>query len=94
MRPLLPLLLAVVLAGTAVGCTPSGRHVADDTIGSPPIPETIRYTALGDSLGTGAGADTSYVARYASWLGTETGSQVEVTNLAVDGWTSQDLLDA
>jgi lysophospholipase L1-like esterase len=94
MRPLLPLLIAVVLVGTAVGCTPSGRHVADDTIGSPPIPETIRYTALGDSLGTGAGADTSYVASYASWLGTETGSQVEVTNLAVDGWTSQDLLDA
>lgn len=80
----------LALAGASAGCTPQ-----DETEeGRPaPIPATIHYTALGDSLATGAGAQTSYVAEYAAWLQEETGSSVEVTNLAVNGWTSQHLLD-
>ena len=58
------------------------------------VPETIRYVALGDSLATGFGAETSYVEEYARWIGERTGSHVQVTNLAVDGWTSTDLLRA
>ncbi|GGI09796.1 SGNH/GDSL hydrolase family protein [Egicoccus halophilus] len=55
---------------------------------------TIDYVALGDSLATGAGATTSYVEEYAELVRDDTGADVEVTNFAVDGWTSQDLLSS
>lgn len=56
--------------------------------------ETVSYVALGDSLATGAGATTSYVAEYAAGLEARTGADLEITNLAVNGWTSTDLLTA
>ena len=88
MRP--PIILLVVLLVCATAC----RGADTRTEGRSEVPETIRYVALGDSLATGAGADTSYVEEYADWLQAETGSPVTVHNLAVDGWTSRDLLRA
>lgn len=81
--------LLIVAAGCVVDDEDESLDRAD-----PPLPEVVRYKALGDSLATGAGADTSYVAEYADWLEAQTGSRVEVNNLAVDGWTSDALLDA
>ena len=56
--------------------------------------DTVTYVALGDSLATGAGATTSYVEVYADGVEARTGVEVAITNLAVNGWTSTDLLDA
>ncbi|HLO02511.1 MAG TPA: GDSL-type esterase/lipase family protein [Symbiobacteriaceae bacterium] len=55
---------------------------------------TWTYTALGDSLGTGFGALQGYVPRYQSYMATDTGNSVNLTNLSVNGWTSTDLLGA
>ncbi|HSK22699.1 MAG TPA: SGNH/GDSL hydrolase family protein [Egicoccus sp.] len=54
----------------------------------------VSYVALGDSLATGAGATTSYVEVLAAELEQRTGADLEVTNLAVNGWTSTDLIGA
>jgi lysophospholipase L1-like esterase len=86
--------LVVALLALMAGCGSDDRNVTDEETDITIVPATVRYTALGDSLATGAGADTSYVAEYADWLEAETGSAVEVTDLAVNGWTSQDLLRA
>lgn len=96
MRPLSFLAVLAALTGAVlVGCgIGDDDDSSDSEMTAPPVPETVRYAALGDSLATGAGAETSYVADYAAWLRSETGSAVEVTNLAVAGWTSRDLLDA
>lgn len=64
------------------------------TTSDAPTGAAVSYVALGDSLATGAGATTSYVAEYAAALETRTGTDIEVTNLAVNGWTSTDLLEA
>lgn len=53
-----------------------------------------KYTALGDSLAFGALASQGYVPRYASYVNTDTGSNVETTNLGVVGWKSSDLLSS
>jgi lysophospholipase L1-like esterase len=82
----------VALLALMAGCGPGDRNATDEENDTMIVPATVRYTALGDSLATGAGADTSYVAEYADWLEAETGSAVEVIDLAVNGWTSQDLL--
>ena len=89
MRSPTVLLVLLLVAGSAA-CSGIETDVEEGTV----VPETIRYVALGDSLATGFGAETSYVEEYARWIGEQTGSQVEVTNLAVDGWTSTDLLQA
>lgn len=107
---LLTLLLAVVVVacdsgdGTAADVTPESTATA--TVAPPPetpIPTVepteapagvVSYVALGDSLATGAGASTSYVAEYAAALEARTRTDIEVTNLAVNGWTSTDLLEA
>lgn len=60
--------------------------------GDPVAAGPITYVALGDSLATGVGATTSYVEEFADSLRTDTGVDVTVTNLAIDGWTSEDLL--
>jgi lysophospholipase L1-like esterase len=49
---------------------------------------------LGDSLAFGALATQGYVPRYASYVNTDTGSNVQTTNLGVPGWTSADLLNS
>jgi lysophospholipase L1-like esterase len=99
MRAQTALLLAALLLVVACDHEPSDSSAADagardEVAATGEKPHPVRYTAVGDSLGTGTGADTSYVAEYARWLEDATGSAVEVTNLAVDGWTSLDLLDA
>jgi lysophospholipase L1-like esterase len=52
------------------------------------------YVALGDSLAAGAIAERGYVPRFADLVVRDTGKQVPVTNLAVSGWQSSDLLTA
>lgn len=93
---LLPFIAVMLMGATLIGCGIGDGDDDDsaDVSAPPPMPETVHYAALGDSLATGAGAETSYVEEYAAWLRRDTGSAVEVTNLAVDGWTSRDLLDA
>ena len=63
----------------------------DRTAASEPAPGALRYVALGDSLATGYGADRGYVARYADLLRADTGANVEVRNLGVNGLTSGQL---
>jgi lysophospholipase L1-like esterase len=55
---------------------------------------TWNYVALGDSLAVGAIAQQGYVPRYATLINTDTGKQVQLTNLGVSGWQSSDLLNA
>ena len=53
------------------------------------------YVALGDSLAAGTGAYyEGYVDRYAAYLEADTGTQVNVTNLGLNGLTSSELLYA
>ena len=53
------------------------------------------YVALGDSLAAGTGAFyEGYVDRYAAFLEADTGAQVDVTNLGLNGQTSSELLYA
>ena len=56
----------------------------------------LNYTALGDSLANGI-LDLSrggYVPRYATYVQADTGARVQLNNLAENGWTSRQLLDA
>ena len=53
-----------------------------------------KYTALGDSLGTGIFASRGYVPRYQQHISTDTGVSVSLSNLSQNGWTSGDLLNA
>ncbi len=53
-----------------------------------------KYTALGDSLGTGFGAARGYVPRYQDYVATDARVRVSLTNLSQNGWTSGDLLYA
>ncbi len=55
---------------------------------------TWDYTALGDSLASGLIAQEGYVGRYAGYVNTDTGSNVDTTNLGIPGWTSSDLLNS
>ncbi len=53
-----------------------------------------KYTALGDSIGTGLFAFKGYVPRYRDYAAADTGVSVSLTNLSQNGWTSTDLLNA
>ena len=61
--------------------------------GSGPGP-TWQYAALGDSLAAGALAQEGYVPRYATYVNSDTGANINTINLGVPGWHSGDLLDA
>jgi lysophospholipase L1-like esterase len=52
------------------------------------------YVALGDSLAAGAIAERGYVPRFSELISQDTGKQILLTNLAVSGWQSSDLLSA
>lgn len=87
--------------GPSPDATASATEPEPDATSTEPTPSettpaatTVSYVALGDSLATGAGATTSYVAEYAAELEARTGVEIDVTNLAVNGWTSTDLLTA
>jgi lysophospholipase L1-like esterase len=53
--------------------------------------DSLDYVAFGDSLATGYGATQGYVYRYAAVLGMDTGTEVNVNDLGVDGLTSGQL---
>ncbi len=55
---------------------------------------TWQYSPLGDSLAAGALAQEGYVPRYATYVNTDTGSNVNTLNLGVPGWHSGDLLNS
>jgi lysophospholipase L1-like esterase len=57
-------------------------------------PQKWLYTALGDSLAVGAIAFKGYVPRYQDYVQTDTHKQMSLRNLAQNGWTSADLLNA
>lgn len=94
----LVLLAALAAAGCADG---SGggteRPAASPTVeaGAPAGGDgVVEYVALGDSIATGFPASEGYVDRYAAHLEADLGVRVRVTNLARNGWTSDDLLEA
>jgi len=58
---------------------------------------TWNYTAMGDSLAYGLWAlptSSSYVSRYRNFVQTDYGVTANLNNLGVNGWTSDDLLNA
>jgi lysophospholipase L1-like esterase len=57
-------------------------------------PQKWLYTALGDSLAVGAIAFKGYVPRYQDYVQTDARASVSLRNLAQNGWTSADLLNA
>jgi lysophospholipase L1-like esterase len=64
------------------------------TTGNSSSAPTWQYAALGDSLAAGALAQLGYVPRYATYVNTDTGSNVTTLNLGIPGWHSGDLLNA
>lgn len=64
------------------------------TTGHNAVAPTWSYTAMGDSLADGILAQQGYVQRYATYVNTDTGANVNTTNLGVPGWHSGDLLHA
>ena len=64
------------------------------TTGNNSTAPTWQYASLGDSLAAGALAQQGYVPRYATYVNTDTGSNVTTLNLGVPGWHSGDLLNA
>jgi lysophospholipase L1-like esterase len=83
-----------------LGALPSVALVPEPgpSTGAPPAAPpatTLEYTALGDSLATGAFPGiVSYVERYRTALGTRSRRTVALNPLARNGWTSGDLLNA
>ena len=55
---------------------------------------TWQYAPMGDSLAAGALAQEGYVPRYATYVNTDTGSNVTTLNMGIPGWQSGDLLNA
>ena len=55
---------------------------------------TWQYAPMGDSLAAGALAQEGYVPRYATYVNTDTGSNVTTLNIGIPGWRSGDLLNA
>lgn len=79
------MILAIAASWAACGSGTSGNN---------PKAPTWNYTALGDSLAFGALAQEGYVPRYADYVITDTGANVNTTNLGVPGWKTSDLLNA
>jgi lysophospholipase L1-like esterase len=61
-----------------------------------PAPQTLTYTAMGDSLAYGIldFGGGGYVPRYGNYVQADTGSSVFLNNLGQNGWTSSQLLNA
>jgi len=91
-----PSLGVVCLLIALVGCGGSGNADGHPSAAaaSSPSAQAVRIVALGDSDATGTGDPTGqgWVGRYAALVRKATGSPVHVTNLAVDGKTSDVLL--
>ena len=94
-RVLLALLLTALAACSSKGSTTTeSSPAASPTVSSATPSESLNIVALGDSDTTGAGDPTGkgWVGRYATLLQQKLGLHVRVTNLAVDGKTSDQLL--
>jgi hypothetical protein len=91
-----PSLGVVCLLIALVGCGGSGNPGGQSSAApaSSPSAQAVRLVVLGDSDATGTGDPTGqgWVGRYAALVHKATGSPVHVTNLAVDGKTSDVLL--
>ena len=83
--PLLSFGIVLVLAFAGCGAGTTGYNSSAPT---------WDYTALGDSLAAGLIAEEGYVGRYAGYVNTDTGANVDTTNLGIPGWTSGDLLNS
>src|ERR671913_2634282 len=61
-----------------------------------PAPESLTYTAMGDSLAYGIldFGGGGYVPRYANYIQADMGTSVFLNNLGQNGWTSSQLLNA
>ena len=81
---------ALGLAAAAIGCT-GPPHPADATPAASTPGTVARYLALGDSftVGTGSGPDRAFPSR----LVARCPSAVELRNVAVNGYSTQDILD-
>ena len=64
--------------------------------GAAPAPQTLTYTAMGDSLAYGIldFGGGGYVPRYGDYVRADMGSSVSLNNLGRNGWTSTQLLNA
>ena len=94
-RALLALVLTALAAcSSKASTTTGGSPAASPTVSSATPSESLNIVALGDSDTTGAGDPTGkgWVGRYASLIQQKLGLHVRVTNLAVDGKTSDQLL--
>jgi lysophospholipase L1-like esterase len=76
-----------------VGCSsPQPTEGEEQTTTADTVPtDSLNYVAFGDSLATGYGATQGYVHRYATVLGMDTGAEVNVNDLGVNGLTSGQL---
>ena len=85
-------ILATLLV-LAVGCGEEQQNDEEEQTTTANIltADSLDYVAFGDSLATGYGATYGYVYRYAATLGTDTGAEVNVNDLGVDGLTSGQL---
>lgn len=72
----------------------TGQETGADAAVVPESIQPVSYIALGDSIATGIWSAAGYVWRYAAHLQADLGSPVQTTNLAVNGWTTGDLLRA
>jgi lysophospholipase L1-like esterase len=80
----------------ASGCSTNegAGDTSEETTTTANAPVSLSYVALGDSLAVGLGAYRGYVDRYADYIKTDTGAQVDVVNLGQSGETSSQLLHA
>jgi lysophospholipase L1-like esterase len=97
MRLALGLILCAAVASPAwhfMGDPAAAQVVAPDDAEVQASAPPVVYTALGDSIATGIWSPTGYVGMYSQHLASDVGPAVQLTNLAVNGWTTSDLLAA
>jgi lysophospholipase L1-like esterase len=82
--------LAAMVAALAVAAAISSPG-ADDAVAATPVP-ALSYVAVGDSIAVW-NDQQSYPADYRAYVATDLQSTVTLTNLAIGGRTSADLLD-
>lgn len=82
--------VVVAVAAAVIAFTLPGGPAGAPAETPSPTPRAQRLLVLGDSIGTGAGATTSYAAELVERLG----RPLDLRNLARNGWTTSDLLTA
>ncbi|HWC13464.1 MAG TPA: SGNH/GDSL hydrolase family protein [Actinomycetota bacterium] len=89
-------LAALGAAAALVGAASAACDRGNDPLPEPPPGAPLAYVALGDSYPAGGGpvAGESYVDHYEELIEQRSGTDVEVSDLAVSGATTADLLAA